>query len=190
MRSCDPDFSALLLDVLREHPTGLSEHRLLWALVHRGVEDLAAGGPGDALALFRRHFRLFHALYRLRSALRTTGVEDLDIHCLSVRLRTHRSVRTRLPEPEDRLALYYLDASVLDRTTEEEARRLVDTGFAIVPRFERRSSALAVLGLADPVSQSEIRRRYRALAHRLHPDRGGCVQRFQELSRAMAELRA
>jgi DnaJ-domain-containing protein 1 len=189
MRSSDPQFPALLLEELHAHPAGISEHRLLRALAQRDVEDLAAGPPGDALALFRRHFRLFHALYRLRSELRTAGTFDLDIHCLSVRLRPHAVESTTLPELEDRLAAYYLDASALERTTAEEAQRLVDSGFAAVLRLGRREDALAVLGLRDPVSDDEIRRRYRALAHRYHPDRGGCVQRFQELGQAMAELR-
>ncbi len=54
---------------------------------------------------------------------------------------------------------------------------------------ERRTEALAALGLADPVSDSEIQRRFRTLALEHHPDLGGDLQRFQQISAAVSWLR-
>lgn len=54
----------------------------------------------------------------------------------------------------------------------------------------RRDEALAVLGLAPGVDAATVRRRFRALARELHPDRGGDPAAFAELDRAYAVLRA
>lgn len=51
-----------------------------------------------------------------------------------------------------------------------------------------RTAALAVLGLAEPTDWPAIRRRYRELAGRHHPDRGGEAGRLQEIHAALRIL--
>ena len=59
---------ARLLDLLAAHPAGLSEHELLKKL--RASDPLFAGfSAREPLKLFRGHYLLFHALYRLRDLL-------------------------------------------------------------------------------------------------------------------------
>ena len=44
-----------------------------------------------------------------------------------------------------------------------------------------RQQALAVLGLPANATRSQIKRRYRALAKRYHPDRGGDQRQMQRI---------
>lgn len=45
----------------------------------------------------------------------------------------------------------------------------------------QRQQALAVLGLPSNATPQQIKRRYRALAKRYHPDRGGDQQQMQRI---------
>ena len=54
--------------------------------------------------------------------------------------------------------------------------------------LDQRQAALATLGLCDPVDAAAIKRQYRRLAMRHHPDRGGDGQRLREIHAALAVL--
>jgi curved DNA-binding protein CbpA len=47
---------------------------------------------------------------------------------------------------------------------------------------------LATLGLSDPVDNDKIRQRYRELAMKHHPDRGGDQALLQDINRALQTL--
>jgi preprotein translocase subunit Sec63 len=47
--------------------------------------------------------------------------------------------------------------------------------------FVERQQALAVLGLPSNATPQQIKRRYRALAKRFHPDCGGDPQKMQQI---------
>lgn len=47
--------------------------------------------------------------------------------------------------------------------------------------FVERQQALSVLGLPLTATQEEIKRRYRTLAKRYHPDRGGDQRQMQRI---------
>ncbi|VAW86545.1 hypothetical protein MNBD_GAMMA18-476, partial [hydrothermal vent metagenome] len=49
--------------------------------------------------------------------------------------------------------------------------------------------ALSQLGLKAPVTDEQIRRRYKELVMQHHPDRGGNEQQLQALNQAMAVLK-
>jgi curved DNA-binding protein CbpA len=51
-----------------------------------------------------------------------------------------------------------------------------------------RAADLAVLELSEGVSPKEIRQRYKRLARRDHPDKGGSKEAFQRLSDAYERL--
>jgi DnaJ-class molecular chaperone len=55
-------------------------------------------------------------------------------------------------------------------------------------RKDQRRAALAELGLQDPVDDATIKHRYRRLAMRHHPDRGGDGARLREINAAWALL--
>ena len=41
-----------------------------------------------------------------------------------------------------------------------------------------------ILGISKSASQDEIKKAYRKLAHKYHPDKGGDAKKFNEISQA------
>lgn len=182
-----PALAEALFAILRAHPDGLSEHDLIRKLAH----DDPAFGPDaytDELSLFQRHFILFHHLYRLRDELWNERQGDLAIHCLKIVLIPCPDGIDRLPTNPDPLRAYYLDLTHLEKTGKQEILELLDTFWLRFARHDRRAEALAALGLADPMDDAAIKRRYRELAMEHHPDRGGEIEKLQAINAAMGVL--
>jgi len=183
----DDALIGLLWTVLRGHPAGMSEYRLLQRLAGTGQNEWVTG-LSDPHALFQCHFLLFHHLYRLRERLRREGAFDLAIHCLNIRLLPAAASGGDLPAPHDALAAYYLDLDNLARTSAQDVAQMLAGFWRRFSATAGRLQALAVLGLDETAGYPEIRRRYRELAMVHHPDRGGDHEKFQEISAAMETL--
>ncbi|MEE4376551.1 MAG: DNA-J related domain-containing protein [Candidatus Competibacteraceae bacterium] len=168
-----------VLAILQDHPDGLDEHTFLKAL---GFENLL-----DPLTLFRGHFQLFHVLYALRGRFRQEQSAQLCIDPLRIALEPYQPGQEGLTEP-DYLHAYYADLSHLDNTTNADVVQLLKKFWDGYHSQDNRQSALAVLELTDPVDFATIKRQYRRLAMRHHPDRGGNRQRLQELNAALEVL--
>lgn len=184
--SLDPDL-LLLHQTLREHPEGLREYDLLEIL--RGDAPLRGLGP---MELFRVHFLLFHHLYRLQAWLEAQGAGTLEIHCLSIRLSAGQrrpAAGESLPQAPDPLAAYYLNLDNLRRTSEEDVQELLRSFWRRFKVYGRREEALEALGLGPKATALEIRKRFRELSRRLHPDKGGDSGEFQRVAAAMDVLR-
>ncbi len=178
-----------LQQILQTRPGGLSEHELMRALTEDGNPDFQPEVFADSLSLFQSHFLLFHHLYRLRDRLWEQGVATLEIHCLAIRLIPYTPGQASgFPAGRDGLRDYYLDLKHLAETGKEEVEALLGGFWRRYLRQDRRVEALAVLELSDPVDFDAIRRQYRLLAMRHHPDRGGDKKRFQQLAAAMEAL--
>lgn len=178
-----------LRDLLAAHPEGLSEYRLLGLLEAAAPQALVYRRSDDPLRLFRLHFLVFHALYRLRDRCHAEGSATLEISPLRIRLGPYSQTATGLTD-HDPLRAYYLDLKHLETTDREAVDELIGQFWVRLAADERRQSALAVLGLSDPVDFATIRRRYRRLAMRHHPDRGGDGAQFQAIRSAYATLAA
>lgn len=168
------------------HPQGLSEYELLNIL----REQLPAFQTDRLvpLSLFRQHFLLFHSLYRLQQELLQQQRGQLEISPLQIILRPYQpGTDTQLATP-DLLRRYYLDLAHLAETGAREVEALLNAFWTGINRADRREDALQVLGLCDPVDDARIRRRYRELVMRHHPDRGGDTARLQLLNAAVATL--
>lgn len=176
-----------LHQILLDRPGGLREYDLLEIL--RGEMPLRGL---DELGLFRVHFLLFHHLYRLRTFLEERRRGTLEIHCLRICLMPFAGSPPNpdgLPQAGDPVAEYYLDAENLTRTTQEDVRELLEWFWRRYRVFGRKDDALARLGLSTTASPFEVRRRYRELAWKHHPDRGGDPDSFREVASAMEVLR-
>ncbi|KAB7623988.1 DNA-J related domain-containing protein [Alkalilimnicola sp. S0819] len=172
---------------LRAHPAGLSEFALIRALQAAEVEGFAPGALSEPLSLYRTHFLLFHSLYRLRERLADEG---LQIHCLRIKLlpTAERGAGDGLPAAPDSLADFYLDLRNRDNVDEAQVLEMLGAFWRAFKGRDARAEALAVLELQDPVEAADIKRQYRRLAMRHHPDRGGDGQRLQAINAAMAAL--
>lgn len=167
--------------LLGQEPDGMSEYALMQRL----------GWPAQADSpltdLFRRHFLLFHVLYRLRREWRELGCGDIRIEALEIRLLPYVAGSPALAET-DALEAYYLDFSHYAGTGEDEVARLLGQFATRYHARDELGEALAVFGLAQAPDWETVRARYKQLAHQSHPDRGGNTERFQRLNRAMQTL--
>lgn len=173
--------------ILLEANDGISEHELIRGLRRDGCPEIPEIRHRDLYGLFRTHFRLFHALYRLRDRLRRERRAELVPDPMHIRLTAWRPGAPEL-DRHDGLAAFYADLSHLESTRPEDVARMVTGLQKRQHRTVRRSEALAVLGLEEHAPADRIKRRYRQLAMRWHPDRGGDAQRFRELQEAVNVL--
>ena len=191
----DPErFDHLLDGILAEierNPGGVSEFDLIRALAAQGVPCFSEKRLSRPLELYQIHFILFHCLYRLRHLIWRDGGRTLDIHCLSICLGTGGDAGSATDEAAmtsgDPLAAFYLNLDNLE-VDEEQVVAMLSGFWMDMDRGSRRVEALRTLGLADPVSPNEIKQRYRRLAMRHHPDRGGDTVTLQRLNEAMTIL--
>lgn len=189
MPPLDPSaFTEILLEILQLHPEGLSEYELLQRLRSDPRIDFASERLDDTQELFRTHFLLFHHLYRLRDRLHDEGAGDLEIHTLMIRWHATGAASDSTLARPDPLRAYYLDFDNLDGTTRADIDALLGRFWARLSRYDRRGEALAVLELPAEADLETIRRQYRRLAMRHHPDRGGDRDRLQAIHAAMAIL--
>ncbi|HQU15168.1 MAG: hypothetical protein B7Z66_05875 [Chromatiales bacterium 21-64-14] len=177
-----------LQEVLEAHPAGLSEYLLFKRLKEEGSPPFAAASFDSSVGLYAAHFLLFHWLYRLQDRRCRERRGGLEIHCLKIRLLPFRSAAGGLPAPHDSLRDYYLDLEHLRGITPGDVDRLLNQFWARFRNRDRCHDALKVLGLEAGACARDIQRRYRRLAMKHHPDRGGDTARFQEIHAAMQVL--
>ncbi|MBA3024482.1 MAG: DnaJ domain-containing protein [Gammaproteobacteria bacterium] len=189
MKDVIEGIQAVLGEILDAHPAGFTEHELLKKLAEHEVSLFGEEYFNSPLGLFQRHFLLFHCLYVLRDKLRAAQRSDLEIHCLGIRQIAYRNTPSDHPAQFDPLAAYYLELDNFTNTDEQEVLRLLNDFWKRFSGDEQRDKALAVMGLAHPVSYPEIRQQYRRLAMQCHPDRGGELAQFQRLEWSMGILR-
>lgn len=183
----DASLDQLLLEWLQRHPEGVSEHQLMQELdaAEHPILRLNDSEAHSDHRLFRRHFRLFHMLYRLRDRCWTEQSVHIEIGPLRIRALPYSSSHSQLPGHSDPLREYYLDWSHYADTSAEDVDEMLGRFWVRLQGHEQRDAALALLGLDADVDYEDIRRRYRRLAMEHHPDRGGDKKRLQEINAAM-----
>jgi len=181
-------FQTTLLELLERHPNGVSEYTLFNQLSALNFPDYHETERRSALGLFRAHFALFHALYRLRDRLWGERSAQLDIHALRIQLRPYYAPHSDLPSRRDPLRDYYLDVRHLHDTSASDVDELLGRFWRRFGPRDQREQALGVLGLNDPVDDVTIKQTWRRLAMQHHPDRGGSEQRLQEINAALTAL--
>jgi len=181
------ELEAHLLQLLRAQPHGLGEYELLKALQNAGVAGFPPVSLCERMPLFRMHCLLFHALYRLRERLWAERCYHLQISPLRIELETYQAGCAGLVA-YDALRAYYADWERLERTSEAEVTELLEKFWGRFDALHKRNDALAALDLTEPVEYALIKRRYRHLVSRHHPDRGGDNTKLQQLNAAMTVL--
>ncbi|MFJ3048986.1 DNA-J related domain-containing protein [Pseudomonas nitroreducens] len=190
MPDLDPslDLTDQLLQLLREAPEGISEFQLIQQLKGRHSTHVPNLPLTDKLVLFRTHFMVFNALYRLRDRLWEEGAAHLEIGPLQIRLSPYMQGVQALGE-QDALRAYYLDEKHLKETTERDVEKLLESFWTRMQGNEEKAAALALFELEDgPVDYALIKLRYRQLVSQHHPDRGGSTTRLQSINKAMEIL--
>lgn len=187
--SFDPafDLAEHLLVLLRQAPAGLSEHQIIRRLKEGHSSHIPQLPLSDKLVLYRTHFMLFNALYRLRDRLWAERSAHLEISPLRVCLLPYQDGQQALTG-HDPLRTYYLDETHLRDTSEADVEHLLQSFWTRMHGSEDKQAALELFGLEARTDYPAIRLRYRQLVSQHHPDRGGSTSRLQSINKAMEIL--
>lgn len=197
----ETDLAEHLFLLLQALPEGCSEYQLIQQLRERDAPHLPNLPLLDPLVLFRTHFLVFNALYRLRDRLWREHSHHLCISPLRVQLVPY-ALAAEQPAEIDPLRDYYLDMDNLHVTDRTDVERLLDSFWARMYGYrngeagaadcaDNRRAALEVFELDENAPSLDfgcIKRRYRQLVSLHHPDRGGSTPRLQSINLAMEIL--
>ena len=185
----DLDLAEQVLQLLQAAPEGIAEYTLIQQLKDRHSGHVPNLPLADKLVLFRTHFLLFNALYRLRERLWQEQTHLLEISPLCIRLLPYQPGNAALSE-RDELHDYYLDMSQLRDTDERDVERLLTSFWTRMQGGEEKQAALELFELANErtLDLPRIKLRYRQMVSAHHPDRGGSTERLQSINLAMEIL--
>ncbi|MFG0721543.1 DNA-J related domain-containing protein [Pseudomonas sp. GLN_6] len=186
----DLDLPEQLHELLRMAPDGLGEYQLIQLLKARQCVHIPSQPLTDKLTLFRTHFILFNALYRLRDQLWAKQSGYLQISALNIQLLPYQPGSSEISE-HDPLRDYYLDLSQLNDTEEEDVAKLLLSFWTRMHGSDEKQAALELFELEDSTQAlnfATIKHRYRQLVSQHHPDRGGSTARLQSINKAMEIL--
>ncbi|WP_339512837.1 DNA-J related domain-containing protein [Pseudomonas sp. RL_15y_Pfl2_60] len=188
------DLSEQVLGLLKAAPEGLSEYALIQQLKALHSTHIPNLPLTDKLALFRTHFVLFNALYRLRDQLWREQAAELHISAILIELRPYpdnlHPGEQNLGE-HDPLRSYYLDMANLRGMEERDVEKLLASFWTRMQGGDEKLAALELFELqhsAEALDLARIKQRYRQLVSIHHPDRGGNTERLQSINKAMEIL--
>ncbi|ROV57705.1 molecular chaperone DnaJ [Vibrio ponticus] len=186
-----------ILEVLRKQPSGWKVHTLANELIEQGLMPILDSKPEKDL--FKRNFLIMNALYQLQETLYPE--QFLQVEAMNIALLRSRGMQQgRSIEEYDPLREYYTDWANYE-AEQGEIRRLLDEFWSRYRDFVgsdhtkfgnvSRDKALRVFDLHYDATDSEIRKRWRKLALKWHPDRqNGDSEQFRLVCEAWHVLRA
>lgn len=181
------NFVSCVREFLDEYPDGVKEYDLLCHVDGQGFFRNLDENVSASLLLFQKHFLLFHLLYSINEMLVKTEEGALHITPLLIKKNKYVKGGTQVGT-YDALGEYYLDLKNLETANEKNVNELLGSFWEKFLRNDKRGEALKVFGLSDPVTDKEIKQRYRKLANTHHPDKGGDNKIIQQINKAYALL--
>ncbi|WP_394126170.1 DNA-J related domain-containing protein [Vibrio hepatarius] len=182
-----------ILEVLRKQSSGWKVHTLASHLTEIEIMPLLDARPEKDL--FKRNFLIMNALYQLQETLYPDNW--LQVQAMDIVLMPSQQVFGHEVDHNDPLRDYYLDW--LNYEAEEgEVKRLLNEFWTRYREFVGstngkdmdRAKALSLFKLPHDASQTEIRKTWRRLALKWHPDRqSGNSEQFRILCEAWHVLR-
>ncbi|MBU2980004.1 DNA-J related domain-containing protein [Alteromonas sp. C1M14] len=175
---------AQLLHALRQlQPVfveGISEYALITRLQAPPYALFHADALRDPLTLFQCHFMLFHALHQLQEEWFSEGKGVLQIHAMGIKFAPITGNKKGL-STDDPLRKYYLNWQHFCNTEVDDVTLLIDAfwqrmghgGVAYSSEDKRKAQVLLGYEDANTITQQQLKKRYRHLQHRCHPDKGG-----------------
>ena len=181
-----------ILSILEASDKGISEFELLRQLESQ-VPLFDELGDDPDLKLFRKHFLIMNALYQLQRKLWQEDEVRLYISPLQIHLEAVAEVEnSHSSEVEDgaeaKLAAYYLDWDEYDNTDAEDVAALLKGFYNKLFNHDDTEKALKLLGIKENSTKLEIKRAYRLLVKKAHPDKGGDAKKFIKLRKAYEHL--
>ncbi|EGU33930.1 DnaJ family protein [Vibrio ichthyoenteri ATCC 700023] len=186
-----------ILEILRKKPIGWKVHILAAHLSEKGLMPALDSRPDKDL--FKRNFLIMNALYQLQDTLypeRWVQVEAMDIALLP---NCHQGRQYEI-DLQDPLRDYYTQWSNYE-AEEGEIKRLLNEFWTRYREYVGKNTdrtgtldrvkALRLFELEEGASDSEVRKKWRKLALKWHPDRqSGNSDQFRLICEAWHVLRA
>lgn len=148
------------------------------------------------LALFKKHFIVMNALYQLKQQYSQNNA-FLHISPLEIKLTHHQpacntddnQLNPLTPNTHERaLSEFYLNWSHYLTATPNSVNTLLSNFWKTYTAYHTQDEAYRVLGLIPPASKRDIESKYRSLAAKTHPDKGGSEKKFIEIRQAYEKL--
>lgn len=186
--------SALETELLSEADP-MREHELIQRLQAAPYELFDEQALTGSLRLFQTHFILFNALYRLREKWRQERLFELGIHTLAIVKKPYEEYEEAVVA-KDVLADYYLNWEHFESTRATDVDDLLNDfwqrfqGTRQPPAQAEVEKAMQVMEVeaAEVADKGNLKRRYRQLLHRHHPDKGGNKHQVQQVKWAYTIL--
>ncbi|NOH96994.1 DNA-J related domain-containing protein [Vibrio sp. 99-70-13A1] len=182
-----------ILEVLRGEPSGWKVHTLAAHLNDLGLMPILDSIPEKDL--FKRNFLIMNALYQLQETLYPESW--LQVQAMNIELMVNLQSSQNAIDHEDPLRDYYVHWHNYE-ADEGEVKRLLNEFWTRYRKFVGsnngvdmdRAKALNLFELPMDATQVEIRKRWRKLALKWHPDRDqGNTSKFRILCEAWNILR-
>ncbi|QXO16462.1 DNA-J related domain-containing protein [Vibrio ostreae] len=182
-----------ILEVLKRQPSGWKVHTLAAHLSELELVPVLDEAPDKDL--FKRNFLIMNALYQLQEILYPK--KWLQVEAMDIVLMANFQHASHVIDAEEPLRDYYTRWEHYE-ASEGEVKRLLNEFWTRYRRFVggdnlqslERSDALRLFELQADASAIEIRKTWRKLALRWHPDRdNGDAERFRVLCAAWNVLR-
>ncbi|WP_299688140.1 DNA-J related domain-containing protein [uncultured Vibrio sp.] len=182
-----------IMEVLKQQPCGWKVHTLATHLNELGLIPTLDSSPDKEL--FKKNFLIMNALYQLQETLYPDSW--LQVQAMNIELLFGRYyANTHVIDRHDPLREYYINWLNYE-ADEGEVKRLLNEFWTRYKKFVGgsetdmdRSHALSLFELPLDASAKEIRKQWRRLALRWHPDRDeGNTAKFQALCEAWHVLR-
>jgi hypothetical protein len=183
--------------ILKSHPDGLNEYDLIRTLSKEPYSLLSTQAFTDNLALFKTHFILFNALYRLQRFYHVNKIAHIDIVVTHIKLAPWSSNGVSV-DADNKLYDYYSDWTHYESTSQQDVDDLIDSFWkkmgtkqssTLVYSKEDIKEAWFMLELDENTTdRKQLKRRYHQLMHNHHPDKGGDTSYTQSLSEAYSLL--
>jgi DnaJ-domain-containing protein 1 len=174
--------------LLSINPAGLSEYELMAALDKQHSDLFPKPNFSEKVLLFQHHFMLRHCLYRLQNEYAHLGDFRLEIGLSRLVKHPVTSPKQDL-ERHDPLREYYLNLSNMNKESESSIESLLNSFWTRLSHFNAAPEAHKTLGLTGNESHQEKQQRYRKLAQKHHPDKGGNAQEFDRIQQAWKSIR-
>ena len=178
----------ILLDFITSNDGVTQEYPLLQHLEKERPDFFEELGPCPSL--YKRHFFLFYQLYRLHDELLEKNIR-LIISPLEIRLLASALKESEKAVGEtDALRGFYTNLENLYLSDQE----VIDMQKKFWLKFlaiDQKAEALKLFGLAneEEVTLVKIKARYKELAQKHHPDKGGDSEFFIQLRNAFEQLK-
>ncbi|MCB1172045.1 MAG: hypothetical protein KDK39_00695 [Leptospiraceae bacterium] len=190
--------SAAVSAVLQQNPTGLNLYDLLKKAKHMDLFPVAA--QKRSLLLFRQQFILMHVLYDLAlqgqadlrdSPVRIKPGDGRPAQQRSTNEHKQAAADTELsdPDPLHIMAAFYFNWDNYRATDADQVAAWLHSFWRFYQGRDKVSLALQTLGYQEHPGLEPLKRSYRALVHRHHPDKGGDPIFFLKIQQAWEVLR-